>query len=148
MANLLLTRNAAPVWILTDLPVALADLDPARTAQLLDLELHALVAVTGMPATGSLPTTTSLWVEGWTETLTWGGHDLSLHVSGYCRTVPPPQWDDLAPTLTWDTVPAAMTWDDATCLGPQPSLGRWADVPASTRWDTIPAATTWDTWKG
>jgi hypothetical protein len=41
-----------------------------------------------------------------------------------------------------------MTWDDATCLGPQPSLGRWADVPASLRWDQVPAATTWDTWTG
>lgn len=147
MANLLLTRNAFPVWILTDLPVDVSGLDAARTAALLDLELHALVGLTGLPAAGSLPTTTTLWVEGWTETLTWGGHELSLHVSGYCRTVPPPQWDDLPSTLTWDTVqPPGLTWDGATCLGPPTSEGRWSDVPASTRWDT--AADTWDTWKG
>jgi hypothetical protein len=66
-------------------------------------------------------------------------------VSGYCRTVPPPRWDDLNPTWTWDTI-GTLTWDQATCIGPQPDRGRWADVPATLRWDQIPPATTWDTW--
>lgn len=146
LANLLLTRNSSPVWIMAVLPVDVAGLDQDRTAALLALDVDSLVTLTGLPVVGSAPTTVDLWVEGITERLAYGGHDLGLVVSGYCRTVPPPRWDDLLPTWTWDTIPG--TWDEATCLGPQPSLGRWDDVPASTRWDQVPAGTTWDEWKG
>lgn len=148
MGQLLLVRNVSPVWLLSELPVDVAGLDPDRTAALLGLDMHDLIGITGLPVLGSLPSTTSLWVEGWSETLTHGGHDYALFVSGYCRTSPPPRWDDLSPAITWDTVSAALTWDGAACLGPLPSLGRWDDVAASLRWDTVPAATTWDTWKG
>lgn len=149
MGQLLLTRNREPVWILATLPVDVAGLDPDRTAALLALDMHDLLTVTGLPAAGTVPTTATLWIEGWAETLSAGVHELELVVSGYCRTSPPPRWNDVAPEWTWNTVkPAGLTWDDATCLGPQPSRGRWDDVAASTRWDSVPAATTWDTWEG
>jgi hypothetical protein len=142
LGTMLLTRNSSPVWVMTNLPVAVDDLDEADTVALLALEMHSLVEVTGLPAAGSVPTSTYLWVEGWSETLAWGVHDVELTVSGYCRTSPPPRWNDAAPALTWDT--AHGTWDDAACLGPTPNLGRWDDVPATTRWDQVPPATTWD----
>lgn len=146
MGNLLLTRNHTPVWIMSALPVDVAGLDVDRTGELLELDLHDLVALTGLPVAGTAPTNTSLWIEGWTERIAFGEHEIGLLVSGYCRTVPAPQWDDTPPGWTWDTLPPAMTWDDMTCLGPQPSLGRWSDVPASLRWDQVDPATTWDNW--
>ena len=85
-------------------------------------------------------------MEGWTETLAYGVHDLELTVSGYCRTSPPPRWNDADPSLTWDTAPGS--WDDAACLGPQPNLGRWDDQPATLRWDQVPPATTWNNYTG
>lgn len=147
MATLLLTRNSSPVWNLTELPVDVAGLDVADTTALLALDVGDLVALTGLPVAGSVPTSTSLWVEGWAETITADSHDLTIHVSDYCRTSPPPRWDDVDPARTWDGM-GAITWDGATCLGPQPSFGRWSDVPASLRWNAVPAATTWDTWEG
>jgi hypothetical protein len=146
LGDLLLVQNHDPVWIMGNLPVAVSDLDHAGTVALLALETHDLIQVTGLPAAGSVPTSTSLWVEGWTETLTFGRHDLELVVSGYCRTAPPPRWNDVDPATTWDTV--AGTWDQAACLGPPQNLGRWDDVPATTRWDTVDPATTWDTYTG
>jgi hypothetical protein len=146
LGNLLLTQNHDPVWVLGSLPVAVADLPSVETATLLGLEMHDLIAITGLPSAGTVPTSTSLWVEGWTETLAWGVHDLELVVSGYCRTSPPPRWNDVNPSTTWDT--AQGTWDDATCLGPLPNLGRWDDVPATLRWDQVPPETTWNTYTG
>lgn len=147
MGNLLLTRNFSPVWIMSALPIALADLDAERTGAALSLDLHALLSLSGLPAAGTAPTSAVLWVEGWTETLEHGRHELELLVSGYCRTVPAPQWDDIDPAMTWDTVtPPDLTWDQATCIGPIPSFGRWSDVPASLRWDQVEPAITWDTW--
>lgn len=148
LGQLLLVRNSSPVWILGELPIDVGGLDPATYDALLGIDLHDLISLTGMPAAGGVPTTATLWVEGWKEHLEAGTHEISLVVSGYCRTAPPPRWDDVDPGWTWDTVPAALTWDEATCLGPVPPMGRWNDVPASTRWDTVPAATTWDTWEG
>ena len=72
MGSLILTRNVAPVWLMSDLPVAVGDLDAAQTAALLGLEVGSLVSVTGFPAAGGAPTSAALWVEGWTETLAWG----------------------------------------------------------------------------
>lgn len=143
--NLLLTRNSSPVWVLTGLPIAMPDLDLDRTRALLDLDLGSLISLTGLPSVGGAPTTAALWVEGWGETLTFDGHDIALYVSGYCRTVPSPRWNDLDPAWTWDTVSATLTWDDATCLGPPVNFGRWDDWPASTRWDMVPITTTWNT---
>jgi hypothetical protein len=143
-AQLLLVRGGLPVWNMPELPVNVADLDPARTAALLALDVGGLLGLTGLPA-GSPATSVNLWVEGWTEHLAHGVHDLVLAVSAYCRTAPPPLWNNIDPAVTWDTV-GTMTWNDATCMGPLPSAGRWADVPASLRWDEIAPAVTWDTW--
>ena len=145
MGSLLLAANQNPVWVLGALPLAVKDLSTAETQTLLSLEMHDLISVTGMPAAGSVPTSTALWVEGWSETLTWGDHTLELVVSGYCRTVPPPRWNDVNPSATWDSM-GSVTWDSAVCLGPQIDLGRWDDVPATTRWDQLDPATTWDTY--
>ena len=72
LGTMLLTRNSSPVWVMTALPVAVGDLDAAGTAALLGLSMHDLVELTGLPAAGTVPTSTYLWVEGWTETLAWG----------------------------------------------------------------------------
>jgi hypothetical protein len=146
-ARLLVARNARPVWIMADLPLAMKDLDHPTTTAILGLQLHQLLTLTGMPvAFPGASATSALWVEGWAETLTYGDHQLSLVVSGYCRTAPPTEWDDVDPAATWDTIGATVTWDDAACLGPPTVSGRWADVPASLRWDGVPPATSWDTW--
>lgn len=143
MGELLLTRNRVPVWVMSRLPLDMEGLDPARTAAVLGLELHSLVSLTGLPAAGSTPTSALLWVEGWTESLVYGGHEIELIVSGYCRTVPAPRWNDPPPSTLWDSM-GAQTWDDATCLGPTPDLGRWDDVAASDRWNTTDPAITWN----
>lgn len=144
MASLLLVRNSSPVWILSELPVDVAGLDEADTVALLSLEMHALLDLTGLPGAGNLPTSYAVWVEGWTETLAYGLHEMTLTVSGYCRTAPPPRWDDVDPAQTWDG--SVRTWDAWACVGPTPNRGRWADVPASTRWDTVDPAITWNTY--
>lgn len=145
MGTLLLTRNAAPVWIMADLPVDLDDLTDAETLTLLSLDMHDLLSLTGLPVAGGTPGSAFLWVEGWTERLAWGVHEISFAVSGYCRTAPAPRWNDVNPTATWDTI-GTLTWDDAACFGPLPNLGRWDDVPASDRWDLLAPAITWDAW--
>lgn len=82
-------------------------------------------------------------MEGWSERLGFGVHELELTVSDFCRTAPPPRWDDVPPETTWDTVTGL--WDSWACTGqPTPDLGRWNDVPASTRWDMVPPEVDWD----
>ena len=127
MAGLLIARNAYPVWIMPELPIDVVALDADATTALLTLDVGDLVDLTGLPKlTESAPTTAALWVEGWTERLAWGVHEIALVVSGYCRTVPPPTWDDPPPDLTWDDLaapvygvggltPAPATWDDMAC---------------------------------
>jgi hypothetical protein len=144
LAGSLLARNSFPVWVMPDLPVDVAGLDPADTATLLGLTMHSLISLTGLPAIGTAPTTAALWVEGWSERLTHGDHEIEISVSGYCRTAPAPRWEDIDPTLTWNA--AAGTWDEAVCIGPQIPGDTWGDIPASTRWDAVPAGITWDTW--
>jgi hypothetical protein len=155
-ARLLITRNGFPVWIMPALPIDMASLDGATTADLLALDVGDLLDLTGLPEiTPSAPTTTSLWVEGWTERLAWETHELEVVVSGYCRTVPPPRWDDVDPAYTWDDMatpglgptaltPRPPTWDDMACLPPLQRHDRWTDLPASQRWDTTDPAATWD----
>lgn len=101
LGQLLLVRNGFPVWVMAALPVDMVGLDDARTEALLEADVHSLITLTGLPAIGAAPTSASLWVEGWGETLTPGGHTLELIVSGYCRTVPAPRWDDVDPTWLW-----------------------------------------------
>lgn len=142
-SSLILAQNAAPVWMLNALPVDVAGLTVAESQSLLGLDLHSLVRVTGLPYVGSAPTSLSAWVEGWTEHLAFGVHDLELTVSDYCRTVPPPRWNDVAAATSWNTVTG--TWDEWACIGePVPDRGRWDDVPASTRWDQVAPDVDWD----
>jgi hypothetical protein len=147
-ANLLTTRNGTPEWVLTELPLAMSELDPATTETLLGLDTHSLMLLTGLPAAGSAPTSAYVWVEGWSEEFAAGLHELVLSVSGYCATSPPVRWNDVPPETTWDTASGSWTWDSVICIGPTPNRGRWDDVPATTRWDTVSASITWDTWKG
>lgn len=144
MASLLMTRNAFPVWILDAITLDLSVLDDVTRGKVLALEMHDLITITGFPAGGPL-TSAALWVEGWTEELAYGRHVVVLAVSGYCRTTPPPRWNDAPPTMTWDKAGTFMFWD-AACMGPSVSQGRWDDVSASQRWDQLPSADTWDTW--
>lgn len=145
MGNLLLTRNAWPVWLLSVLPVDMEGLSLDQTNRLLGLDMHALIRLTGMPKIGASPGVALVWVEGWAERLAHGEHEILLAVSDFCRTAPPPRWNDVAPDVTWDSLSASVTWDSAACLGPPVSLGRWDDQPATTRWDQISASVTWDT---
>lgn len=145
MGSLLLVRNSTPVWVMAALPVDVKGLTAADYDALLGLDVGSLIALTGLPAVGTAPTSAPLWVEGWKETLTWGGHDIELVVSGYCRTVPAPRWNDVLPGTTWDNV-GTLTWDQATCMGPPVDIGRWDDQPATLRWDQVAPALTWDTY--
>lgn len=148
-ANLIIARQGEPVWTLGAMRVALQSpgVDAALTADLLALEVHDLMQLTGMPA-GAPMTGAIVFVEGWTETIEPGAWELALAVSDYCRTVPAPAWDDVSPGWAWDGIDPGLTWDSITCLPPFVSdyPGRWVDVPASERWDTVAAAITWDTW--
>ena len=114
------------------------------TQALLTMDVHSLLELVGLPAVGTAPTASHLWVEGYLETIAWGTHELELIVTGYCRTVPAPRWNDLTEDLTWDE--AKGTWDDAACMGPPLQLGRWDDTPANLRWDQVEPTITWDTW--
>lgn len=109
LGNLLLTRNAAPVWVMAELPVDVKGLDPARTDALLGLDMHSLVSLTGLPRAGAAPTSAQLWLEGWTENLAWGEHEITLAVTGYCRTVPAPRWNDVDPGWTWGGMDTEVT---------------------------------------
>jgi hypothetical protein len=142
--NLILTLNGAPVWMLQELPIDVAGLPAADTSTILGLEVHTLIRVNGFPVTGSTPTAVVAWVEGWTERLAFGVHDLTMIVSDYCRTVPPPRWNDVPTTQTWDTTDPGMTWDKSACWGPPVYTGLWDSVPASLRWDQVDPATRWD----
>jgi hypothetical protein len=141
---LILSQNAGPVWMLDALPVDMGGLSLADTQTLLGLDVHALIRVTGLPETGPTPTAIAAWVEGWSERLAWGVHDLQITVSDYCRTVPGPRWNDIPDQAqTWDATTG--TWDAWACTGgPVPDLGRWDDTSASTRWDSVPSEVAWD----
>jgi hypothetical protein len=146
LGQLLLARNSSPVWNLSAVPVNADHLAVEAYRSLLALEMHSLVNLTGMPAIGTVPTSSAVWLEGWTERLAWGVHTFDLALSGYCRTAPPPHWDDINPGATWNTMAASVTWDSAACLGPTSDYGRWDDVSATTRWDDLAPTVTWDSW--
>jgi len=146
MGDLLMRRNYEPVWVLSAIPLSVEDLTDTETDRLLSLDLNDLVHIANLPAIGSAPTDLYGWVEGWTETLSYGVHDMELALSGYCRTSAMVRWDDPT-TMTWNTAPAGQTWDQSYCVGyPGPGVGRWDDTPTSLRWDQVLPATTWDTW--
>jgi hypothetical protein len=101
LGQMLLVRNSKPVWVMVALPVDIKGLGDARHAQLLALDMHSLITLTGLPAISTAPTSAALWVEGWTEKLEWDADSITLVVSGYCRTVPAPHWDDVDPAWLW-----------------------------------------------
>lgn len=145
-ANLILVQNAYPVWLLQALPIDVFGLTEAETATLLGLDMHGLIRVSGLPTAGPTPVSVVAWVEGWSETLAWGVHEFEVWISDYCRTSPPPRWNDVDPGLTWDGTPPSLTWDGAACMGPPTDYGRWDDVSATTRWDQVAPDVAWDLW--
>lgn len=148
MGDLLLRRNFEPVWVLSAVPVDVAGLSESDTDRLLTLDVNDLVHIANLPTNGSAPTDIYGWVEGWSETLAHGVHDMELALSGYCRTSALVRWDDPA-GVTWNTIPnaATLTWDQSYCIGPPgPGIGRWDDTPTYLRWDQVATSVTWDTW--
>ena len=143
-AGAILARSDRPVWNLTDLGIDVDTLTADELETLLTLELGALVGLTGMPLEAPDPAF-ACWLEGWSETLTLGGHDLVFAITAYCRTAPFPRWDDMPSSRTWDSM-GDLTWDQAVCIGPIVSEGRWGDVSATLYWDDVDATITWDTW--
>jgi hypothetical protein len=132
------------VWVLSALPVVVADLSDGNYAALLALDVNALVSLTGLPRLGAVPTLFMGWVEGWTERLEFGVHEIELAVSGYCRTTPAMLWDEMPTNMSWDQ--AHGMWNETYCWGPLTAfLPRWVDIPANQTWDETPD--TWDTYK-
>jgi hypothetical protein len=147
IGDLLMRRNYQPIWILSAIPVDVAGLSATDTERLLSTDLSDILHLTGLPAIGAAPTDLYMWVEGFSETLANGVHDMSLVVSDYCRTSALVRWDD-PPTMTWDTSPPGKTWDESYCVGypTGPGIGRWDDTPTSLRWDQVATSVTWDAW--
>jgi hypothetical protein len=159
--DLLLARNSSPVWVMAALPVDVAGLDASRYEALLGLDMHSLLTLTGLPSLGTAPTSATLWVEGWKEELAWGAHDFELVVSGYCRTSPPPLWDELSPALLWggltgtvvrtnyatnpeQTTPDGYTvpdWIGAEYIEPQFADAITGTTPGQATTDTIDGGT-------
>lgn len=143
---LILARQADPAWILAGVAVDLQLIPEAAatpTAEVLNLEMSSLISIQEMP-TGSPYTETILWVEGWTETITWGAWRIDLAVSDYCRTAAQEIWDDVDATTTWDTA-EDITWDDVGCVPPTTAGDSWNAVPSAEHWDTVDPTITWDT---
>lgn len=118
MADVLLTQNTDPAWLLDALPVDVAGLDAATSAAILALDMHSLIHVTDLPAAGSAPRMADMFVEGWEEQFRFGEWELTLNVSDYSRTAPSMSWHDVDPALTWDAVDAGVTWDTAGDMTP------------------------------
>lgn len=119
-ANILVARGGVPVWNVTTLPLDLSLLDDAQTTALLTLDVNDLVGLLDLPVGTPGDTATSLWIEGWTEHLAYGVHELALSVSAYCRTSPPPEWDEAPATATWDSIGGRVL--AATNLVTNPSM--------------------------
>lgn len=133
VARLLLARNSSPVWVMAALPVDVQGLDAARYEALLGLDVHSLLVLTGLPGIGTAPTSANLWVEGYREGLTYGGHEIELVVSGYCRTAPPPRWDDVDPGWTWGDATYVETGRNLiTNPSVEVDLAGWASWGAAT----------------
>lgn len=146
-ANGIILKQKTPAWILSGIAIdlSLERVDAGMTAELLALEMHDLVSVTGLPA-GSPYTAANLWVEGWVEEITGDSWTIALVTSDYCRSAAELRWDDVPPEYPWDTFPD-ITWDETSCVQPPLPEGSWDDIPATLRWDQIADTITWDTWE-
>ena len=72
------------------------------TGAILGLEIHDLVSVVGMPY-GSPINPSYLYIEGWTETITFDSWHLEFATSDYCQTAAAETWDEVDATTTWHT---------------------------------------------
>ena len=150
-AELTITRGAYPSWDLPHIPIDLAvpAIGETLTRALLDLEIHDLFGVIGLPEQGPA-TQVSLWVEGWDERIDAipgaGSWQIDFRVSDYCRGSPEPTWDGTSAAYTWDTIPD-VTWRQVTCLPPSPTLGSWDDTAANVTWDSLNDQLDWDEWE-
>lgn len=145
-ARLTIARRSRPWWRLDRLDVdLLRTVSPSLAAQLLALNFGDLVAVTGFPSSGPF-TTTRLWTEGWTETITAKAWRLALNVSEYATTVAATRWVDVPTWISWPDVDGSLTWYDAASWDPGlEDLGRWTDYPVDVAWTDLDAdPTTWD----
>ncbi len=147
-ANLTLARRSRPWWRLDKLDVDLTrTVTPVQAAALLALNQADRLDVTGFPAAGPF-TTTKLWVEGWTETITAKAWRLSLNVAQYGVLAAPVRWVDVPVHVTWADVDASLTWLQAAAWDPgDPGEGRWVDYPSDVAWlDLADDLTTWASW--
>lgn len=146
-ANGVLLKQKSPAWVLSGVAIALEleQVGEEMTVDLLELEMHDLISVTGLPA-GSPYTAANLWVEGWAEEIAPDSWLLSLVTSDYCRSAAELRWEDVPPEYQWDTFPD-VAWDETSCIQPPLPAGSWDDIPATLRWDQIDAAVEWDNWE-
>jgi hypothetical protein len=140
LASALVGRGSRPAWRIENLTVELLrTVDPVNAAILLDLEVSDLVAVTGFPTTGPF-VTSSLWVEGWTETIARDEWTLVLNVSGFAYGGPPARWVDVDASVAWAEVPLDVSWLGFSSWDfPRESAGRWVDLASNLDWIDVPA---------
>lgn len=124
----LLFVQAEPAWRVANVGIRLELLakmgltpteDAAYTAAILNLEMNDLVSVVGMPY-GSPINPSYLYIEGWTETISFDTWQVDFAVSDYCQTGSAETWDELDSSTTWHTYPGGsdVTWDLLPCHPP------------------------------
>lgn len=108
-------RRSRPWWEMPALNLELTRGIPAATAgELLQaMRVSALIGIEDFPAAAPI-TADSLWVEGWTETITRAGWFLDVVVSPFRQTGPPITWAEIDPGIDWDDVPEDRSWLGAT----------------------------------
>ncbi len=151
-------RRSRPRWRIPDLPLdVLRSLDALQRAELLALDVNALIGLTGMPA--PVPFASShLWVEGWAEAYTRNEWRMRLSVSARGLTGRSARWIDVPATYVPEGglgAPEPMDWNAPSFAGlpwlavagwwtaEEPTEGRWADVPASLLWGNYPPTVDW-----
>ena len=125
----LIFAQAEPVWRVAGVGLHLELLDKmgltpaediAMTGAVLNLEIHDLVSVAGMPY-GSPINPSYLFIEGWTETISFGSWHVTFAVSDFCQTAAAETWDEVDSVTTWHTYEGDsgdVTWDTLPCHPP------------------------------
>lgn len=124
----LIYAQAEPAWRVANVGVHLERLakmgltgseDLTYTGGILNLEIHDLVKVAGMPY-GSPINPSYLYVEGWTETIDFGSWHIQFAVSDYCQTASAETWDEVDAITTWHTYEGGTdtTWNQLPCHPP------------------------------